>query len=188
MITLPLWCGCPVAPLHPLPPSAFLLHHLGALTHHAQMKVWVLSVPGKSNTIADFLSRSFHLSDANIMAHLTTHFPTQPSLQWLHFRPEAVLQMTSALSRRMLPMASLPAGPTVSPPLGQSGPHSASPITSILTLKPLRIPSTPSYSSPNATAAVPYLPVEIRSNLKRWRIPFVPWARRWPSWGKRIPV
>jgi hypothetical protein len=67
-----LWIGCDNTPAvawssrgssSVAAPRSYLLRHLGLLTRAAQMKVRVLSVPGESNTIADFLSRSFHLLD-----------------------------------------------------------------------------------------------------------------------------
>ncbi len=96
-------------------PRSYLLCHLGLLTHAAQMKVRLLSVPGESNTIADFLSRSFHLSDDAVLQHLSTHFPTQPSLQWLHLGPADVSRMTSALLQQMLPLESLQVVPPAPP-------------------------------------------------------------------------
>jgi hypothetical protein len=191
-----LWIGCDNTPAvawssrgssSVAAPRSYLLRHLGLLTRAAQMKVRVLSVPGESNTIADFLSRSFHLSDDAVLHHLSTHFPTQPSLQWLHLGPADVSRMTSALLQKMLPPESLQVVPPAPPPRGQSGPPSAIP-TTLIPISILRVPSMPSSSLPNSTTAAKYLPVELSTALARWKTQFMPWARRWPSWGKKIPV
>ena len=168
--------------------SAFILRHLGLVCRDAQMKTRVISVPGESNTIADFLSRSFHLSDDDIMAHLHRLAPTQPSFQWLPIGPETQSQLTSALLRTMLPMESLLSGRPVPTPSGTSGSPSVPPSMPPYTSMELSIPSLPSCSSPTVSVMDKFLPVELLSALEQWKTPFVPWARRWPSWGRRIPV
>jgi len=192
-----LWVGCDNTPAvawcgkgstSATTASAFILRHLGLVCRHAQMKTRVLSIPGDSNTIADFLSRSFHLSDDDVMAHLQRLAPAQPSYQWLPIGPETQSQLTSALLRTMLPMESLQIGLPVPTPSGMSGLPSVPPLVPHHTLMALSIPSLPSCSSPTVSAMDKFLPAELLSALERWKTPFVPWARRWPSWGRRTPV
>jgi len=169
-------------------PAAFLLRHLGLLSRRAQLCPRVVFVPGSSNTIADFLSRSFHLSDDMVAHHLSTSSDLQTSFQWLRLNTDKLSQLTSCVSRQLLPMESLrlePPGPMV---LGPPGAPSAPPPTSTHTSTLFGIPSIPSFSSPTSTEPAKFLPVEILSAARRWLMPFVPWDRRWPSWGKRIPV
>ena len=168
-------------------PAAYLLRHLGTLTRHAQFCPVVRSVPGTSNTIADFLSRSFHLSDDMAACRLADLFP-QTSFRWLRTNNAELSKATSSASRILLPMASLHPAPPASTASGTDGAPSAPPSTWTLTSASSRIPSLPSFSLPTATATAPLLPAELLSVAERWRKPFVPWDRRWPSWGKRIPV
>jgi hypothetical protein len=122
------------------------------------------------------------------MAHLHRLAPTQPSFQWLPIGPETQSQLTSALLRTMLPMESLLSGRPVPTPSGTSGSPSVTPSMPPYTSMELSIPSLPSCSSPTVSVMDKFLPVELLSALEQWKTPFVPWARRWPSWGRRIPV
>lgn len=162
------------------------LHALLQRTYHTHATV--LSVPGIDNGLADLCSRSFHLTDAELLSHFNSHFPTQLSWRMLPVRPELTSWMNSALLPSTRPSGSPPDRPSVLAVCGNIGARSALASTSMNTCRPLTIPCLSYSSMPAATELAKLLPVNVRSALVRWTTPFVPLGRRMPAWGPRTPA
>jgi hypothetical protein len=187
----PLWLGsdntaavswCKRGSTSTTGPNAHLLRWMAKLTLDHNMTLKPVFVPGTSNSLADFCSRSFHLQDAEFLATLNQQYPIKPSWTLVHPTPNMISNMTSALSTTMLPWASLNNEPRPLTPLGTSGKTSAGTCTSTQLYNKSPIPSYPCNSSPIATVGATYLPAKLLFAAKRWEMPFVPSARRSPTW------
>jgi len=108
-------------------PTAHLLRWLAQLARVNTLSLTPIFVPGKSNTLADFCSRSFFLQDDNFLRQLNKRFPIQPSWTLVHPTGDMMSVLTSALSNEMLPLGSLSNGPMLPTPHGQPGLTSAPP-------------------------------------------------------------
>ncbi len=60
-------------------PPAFLLRHLAQVARQQNFALHAVYTPGLTNTLADFCSRSFHLSDHDFLRTVQQQYPTQPS-------------------------------------------------------------------------------------------------------------
>jgi hypothetical protein len=160
-----------------------LLRHLAHDCRLANASLTAIPVAGMTNTIADLLSRSFHLSDDEMLRRVQLDFPVQPP--WKLVTPPATLTSTlnSALLNRLPAAASPdPVSPAVTQP-GLHGPPSATPCTKIHGSQTLMTRSLSYKSMLIDTAWARWLPPGLRSRLERWRQPFVPWGRRTPHWA-----
>lgn len=100
-------------------------------------------MPGTSNTLADFLSHSFHLDDAAVCARLQCLAPIQPPWR-LVTQLASIISMTNcALSKKMLSEQFLTDAPPVQPRLGPSGQTSALVFPVIPSSKTLTTPCRP---------------------------------------------
>jgi hypothetical protein len=169
-------------------PNAHLLRWLAQSTHLSNMHLHPVSIPGCTNTIADFCSRSFHLTDQEFQVHLQRLYPIQPLWRIVTPKPEHGQQMTSALLRTMSPWASAPPGKLRSEQPSQSGTTSATASIWTRPYVPAQTPSQPCNSSLIDTAWVSCLPAALRSEAERWETPFAPSARRWPAWVSQTPA
>jgi hypothetical protein len=163
-------------------PNAHLLRWLAKLTQDHEISLHAHSVPGSSNNLADFCSRSFHLQDHDFLQALNTHFPIEPSWTLVHPTPDILWKMTSTLSTKMLPWESLTNAQWLQTPHGTRGTPSAQPYTSTLPSKAPPIPSCPSKYSPIVTVGETYLPAKLKYVAKQWETPFAPLDRRCPTW------
>lgn len=167
---------------------AYLLHTLTQLRRHRPFTLLPLYTSGDTNTLADCCSRSFHLSDAELLAHLNAMYPSKPS--WTLVTPpnDLLCKLSSALSNKLPQPVSLnvPSTPVTTP--GTSGQTSA--LTSIVTpTSPLWMTPYPSYKSLCTVIELAHwLPVVLKSAHAQWKAPFVPLARRSPHWDALIPV
>ncbi len=168
-------------------PAAHLLRWLSMLSREFQVSLCPTFVSGKTNTLADFCSRSFHLSDQDFLQALNEKFPMTVLWTLAHPTPEVVSTMTSTLSANKLPWASPSKGPEPRPQLGITGSASVTPCT--LT-PPCNTQTTQYYPykfSPLDTGEANCLPAKLRSAARRWLMPFVPSGRRWPTWDIVTP-
>jgi hypothetical protein len=168
-------------------PAAHLLRWLSMLSRDFQVLLCPTFVPGKTNTLADFCSRSFHLSDQAFLQALNEKFPMTVSWTLAHPTPEVISTMTSTLSANKLPWAAPSREPEPQTQLGITGTASVTPCT--LT-PPCNTPMTQYYPykfSPLDTGEENCLPAKLRSAARRWLMPFVPLARCWPTWDIVTP-
>ena len=85
-------------------PPAYLLR-LQAL--HQRQFHYVLKhdyIPGKSNVMADILSRAWHLTNIQIVPHFNSHFPQLVHWQICHMRKPMTLSLILALSKKRCAM------------------------------------------------------------------------------------
>ncbi len=115
-----IWCAsdntpaiswCTKGSTSSMAPNAYLLQWLAQLSREGQISYKPVSIPGSSNTLADFCSRSFSLSDMEFTTHPNTHFPIQPSWQIVTLPHEITSTMISSLSQKMLPWECVTPGP-----------------------------------------------------------------------------
>ncbi len=139
--------------------------------------LYSIHAPGISNTLADLLSRSFHLLDVDVLAKINALAPTQ--LSWQFAIPPAPLisAVNWALTRQLLPKES----PQIQMEHGLSGQPFVETLPVIPSFKtsPALCPSS-KFSLAN-TEWEHWLPHTLQSNLEQWRRPFVPWVRRLPQ-------
>jgi hypothetical protein len=167
---------------------AFLLRQLAYECRASNAVVTTVFVPGTSNTIADFLSRSWNLSDDAVLRHLNRNYPTQPP--WRLVTPPSMITcaLNSALSKQLPQKESRADELRPRIPAGRYGQNSASrlPATPSSVASPTQCPSS-KFSLPD-TGWEHWLPPALQSNLARWKERYVPLARRWPHWGSMTPA
>jgi hypothetical protein len=149
----------------------------------------VSHIKGLVNAMADFLSRRFDLTDAELLTYFDTHFPQDMPWRLCRLPPATHSMLISALRRQTPDTASwLRPEPTVpvSSSLGWLSP-TPSDATHISVKCPPPTASTSSLSTPADTAAAPSPVALSPSALNAWRKPYVPWARSSPDWASRIP-
>ena len=168
-------------------PNAHLLRWLAKLTQDHEISLQAHSIPGSSNTLADFCSRSFHLQESDFLQALNTHFHIEPSWTLVQPTPDILWKLTSTLSTTMLPWESLANAPQLQTPHGTRGNPSAPPFTLTPPSKAPPIPSCPSKSSPIVTVGETFLPAKLKYVAKQWETPFAPLDRRWPTWDTPTP-
>jgi hypothetical protein len=169
-------------------PPAFLLRHLAGTCRRNNAVLHPLFIAGKTNTIADFLSRSFHLTDDELLTWLQLWAPLQPPWQLVTPPAASTYMMNLALSRQTREVPSQPDALTPKIPRGTSGLASAwiSPATPSSATYPTPFPSC-KYSL-HGIEWEHWLPPPLQSALARWKAPFVPWGRRSPHWVTRTPA
>lgn len=140
-------------------------------------------IAGKSNFIADALSRDFNLSLKEIHSRLAHLFPQNTGYQVWTPRSELVSSIISALQRKQSARESLLAEPEAPSPTGKSG--STSQLNWAST--PFSKPSTTRFQSykSSSTEFVPanLQPWEIKSGLDRLKITYGQLRRRSSPWG-----
>jgi hypothetical protein len=162
-------------------PTATLLRLLHHFSRDRTFTLKALYIPADTNTIADFLSCSFHLPDAAVLHHLNS--TTQQSWTLANPPTELVSIMTSLLCSTGLPTAfPLPdSQPTNTP--GTFDNPSVTSSTYNLSYKTSTTPSRPSNCLPTDIRREAWLPAGLKLALEPWRRPFVPWVRRSLHWG-----
>jgi hypothetical protein len=161
---------------------AFLLCLLANLCHTRDVALHPIYVAGNTNTLADFCSRSFHLQDEAFLAHLNDNFPITPPWQLARLPNALASAVTSAQLRIPSTWESVsPATPPLAVP-STSGSDSAPPLVSHPHWTPWMTPFRSFKSLLIDTEWATFLPAGLKSAVERWATPFVPLARRWPSW------
>jgi hypothetical protein len=165
--------------------NAHLLRWLASLTRASNLTLHPVSVPGSTNTIADFLSRSFYLDDQALLAELNKRFPTQPSWQLAHPTFSHEHELISALSRKPSQWHSATHAKEETARQQQRGKPSVTALTSI---PPWPTAPTPFHHCnylPIDTEQEKLLPAALKCAARQWETPFVPWDRRSPSWASQ---
>jgi hypothetical protein len=168
-------------------PPAFLLRLLAQHCRLWNARLSSVFVNGETNTIADLLSRSFHLLDAQLLRHLQSLFPTKQPWRLVTPPTPLVSQVNCAILSKLPGLEyQLLESPAMTQP-GHLGLSSVIPSTKTFGSCPLKT-HCPSYKSmlPD-TEWERLLPQDLRSKLAQWRQPFVPWGRYSPHWATRTP-
>jgi hypothetical protein len=163
-------------------PNAYLLRWLASLCRAHTFVLRPVSVPGHSNVVADFCSRSFDLSEQDFLGQLQHRFPTAHGWKLVHPPQSMISEMTSALSCTRLPWDNATPGQLQPVTFGTSGATSVPASQWIPSSCPYPTKSLCCKSLPIATAAGSYLPAALKSAAARWATPFVPLGRRLPTW------
>jgi hypothetical protein len=87
---------------------AFLLRRLAQDCRLANASLTSVAIPGLTNSLADLLSRSFHLSHTDLLHQIQTHYPIQPPWKLVTPPGHLACEVNSALSNR-LPDTAFPA-------------------------------------------------------------------------------
>jgi hypothetical protein len=167
---------------------ARLLRVLADESRRFNSRLSAVYIPGETNTIADLLSRSFHLSDTALLEQLNTLAPHQPP--WKLVTPPAPL--VSALNSAILNKHH--ATPFHTPGQQETAPHGLFGHTSVCPLTKTQDCNTlttqcPSYKFLRTDIAwAPWLPAALQSKLEQWRRHYVPWDRPFPYWDRPIPA
>jgi hypothetical protein len=82
---------------------AYLLHTFTRLRRKLPFTVSPVYTPGLTNQLADCCSRLFHMDDDTFLEHMNNAFPVQPSWTLVTPPKEVLLQMNSALLRKLPP-------------------------------------------------------------------------------------
>jgi hypothetical protein len=161
---------------------AYLLSLLAQNCRKHNARVDSCYTPGTTNIITDFLSRSFHLSDSELLTRLNRMAPVQPPWKLATLPVPWVSNMSWVLSKQPHKKELQPE--LVVPPTqhGPSGQHSARTYVATPSCKTYRTPCRYCKFSLKDTAWEQFLPPALQSNLERWRAPFKPWGRRSPHW------
>ena len=148
-------------------------HRYVATQHH---------IPGKANVMADDASRLWHLTDAQLVSHFSSHYPQASPWQMQPLPPDTNSVLIGALCKQR-PVDAFPDSVPVPPTaLGHCGPFIAP--TSKLTPLPCPLTLSQSYKcSLNGCAPEPSHPVVTPLALAQWRKPSALWGRRMPGWG-----
>jgi hypothetical protein len=163
-------------------PPAFLLRQLASDCRTWGCSLYPIYAPGATNTVADFLSRSFDLSDADVLTHLQRLAPVQPPWKLATLPVSSICNMNWALSKQLPPEGSPQAGLAVPLQPGTSGQNFATACIATLSSHPSMTHSPSFKYSLHDTEWERWLPQTMQSGLERWKVPFVPWGRRSPHW------
>ena len=155
-------------------------HHRYTAEHHY--------IPGPANVMADTASRSFHLSDTDLVSLFNSKFPQPKSWKLHHLSPGMNSALISSLrSKRLAPELYLSAQKQPSEP-GISGFRFALPSTCThnFGMWPVPFNSCMYLRTDGVTDAS--LPAASLTELAQWRMPSATSARRLPHWGPRTLV
>jgi hypothetical protein len=166
---------------------AHLLRQLALTSRHHDACITATHVAGDSNLIADLLSRSFHLSDSQLLTLVQHTWPVKP--RWKLVTPLAhwVSAVNSALSRTLPGLGSAPLELKAMIHPGTLGLPSAIPTTRTPGCNTSTTPCRSCKSMLRDITWETLLPPALGSKLGQWRQPFMPWARRSPHWDTKIP-
>jgi hypothetical protein len=168
--------------------SAFLLRLLAHECRAWNSFISPVYATGSSNQIADFLSRSFHLSDADLLRALNSRFPHQTP--WtIAIPPDPLISaMNLALSRK-LPNLDYPVHEQdlIIPP-GPFGQPSVATSPATHSYKTSPTPSPSSRYSLTGTGWEAWLPPVLQLKVEQWKRPFAPLVRHFPSWATKTPA
>jgi hypothetical protein len=167
---------------------AHLLRQLALTSRHHDACLTATHVAGDTNHIADLLSRSFHLSDSQLLHLVQRTWPVKP--RWRLVTPQATLvsALNSALLRRLPGSGSAHPAWKATIHHGTLGWNSAIPSTKTPGYNTLTTPCRSCRSMLRDTAWETLLPPALQSKLGQWRQPFVPWDRLSPHWDIKIPA
>ncbi len=162
-------------------PAHFLrLLACASRTHNSRLSSTF--IPGHTNTLSDLLSRSFHLTDTELLNTINQMAPLQQPWQ-LVTPTEAEASMVNSILLKKRPNEEYPfQGQTAMTTHGPPGRSSVSHYPKTRGSATSKTQCHYSKFLPTDTASVKWLPPALLSGLERWRRPFVPWARRSPHW------
>jgi hypothetical protein len=162
--------------------NTHLLRLLAQLSRADNFTLDLVSIPGSTNTIANFCSCSFHLTNQAFLNALNERYPVIQPWRLAQLTPDIIWRLTSSLLQTHLPWGCVPPGEALPTTPSTSGSPSASTITLTPPWNNTKTQSHCSKSPVIDTAKATLLPAKLKSVVERWATPFEPWARRSPNW------
>ena len=164
-------------------PAAFLLR-LQALHQRRHRYVPLHDyIPGPANVMADFLSRRWDLTDADIVSHFNGHFPQERPWRLCQLTKQMRSKLTLSLYRQRCDAELRKPTLRGKISIGSSGMTSVCRTTSTRSSAASKTPSHTSKCSALATATEASLPVATPLQLAQYWTPYVRSARRSHGWG-----
>lgn len=157
-------------------------------SRHFSSRLSTVYIPGDTNTIADLLSCSFHLSDDALLKQLNTLALHQPAWKLVTPLAPLVSVLNSAILNKHQAMPFRTPEQQETTEHGLFGWSSVGPLTKTLGCNTLRTQCPSSKSLHTGIAKAPWLPAALQSKLGQWRQPFMPWDRRFPYWDNLTPA
>ena len=145
-------------------------------------------MPGVTNAIADDLSRLWHLTDSQSLAHLNSLCPQKQPWRIVHLRPEMLASVTTALCASCPQPHLCLNDPKTKTVIGASGLTSVAPLACPRTHHPSRTSCLFSRCLPCDCDRENLHPAKKLSDLSKWRTSHAQLERRWPTWGPRTLV
>ena len=170
-----------------LGPAAYLLR-LQALhqRHHRYVSRYDY-IPGVANVLADLCSRSWHLSDDELLSHFNSLFPQVNGWTLCNLRRPMLSALTTSLYRKRSDPESHQNVPQHTTTIGRDGPRSAPSTALIRSYRTVVTQFRTCKSSANATAMAALHPAVEQWQLELWRTPYERWDRSTPHWGPLTP-
>ena len=166
-------------------PPAYLLRLFGMHQRYHRYIPRFDYISGESNTVADALSRCFHLSWPDLISQLSPHLCQKRGYQVWTPPPAFASAIISALLRKQSPRESLLAEPVPPVACGTSGSPSVVSWAPTPFSKPSRTKYQSYKSSSTEFVSENYQPAEIKSSLGRLKITYGRLPRRSLQWGPR---
>ena len=145
-------------------------------------------LPGKSNLVADSLSRNFHLTLPEVFSRLSHCLDQSTGYQAWTPTSQVVSGILSALRKKQLPRESLLVEPSPPSRRGKNGSTSQLNWASTPFSKPSKTRYQSFKSSSNEFVRANLRPAKIRSGLDRLKITYGALPRRSCRWGPTIPA
>ena len=143
-------------------------------------------IAGRSNFVADALSRDFHRSWSQLASQLSAYLDQKLGFQVWTPTPQVVSAVLSALQKKQLPRESVLVEPARPSPRGKSGAPSRLSWASTPFSKPSRTKFPSFKSSSHEFVRANLRPEAIRSGLDRLKITYGEVPRRSWHWGPTI--
>jgi len=166
-------------------PAAYLLRINSIHQRHHRYLAKSDWISGFANQLADDCSRLWHLSDAQFLTHLNTHYPQSKPWRLVQLRPEMHSTLISALLRKRVDPRWYLNAPNAKTATGKSG-KSSLPLTAAIPTSDTSISRRGflfSRYTPRDYDEASLLPAANLSELARWTTTYAPWPRRSPWWG-----
>ena len=145
-------------------------------------------MPGVTNATADDLSRLWHPTNSQSLAHLNSLCPQKQPWHIVHLRPEMLASVTTAL-RALHPQPQLCLNdPKTKTVIGASGSTSAAPLACPRTCHPSRTSHLFSRHLPCDCDRENLHPAKNPSDSSKWQTSCAQLERRWPTWGPQTLV
>ena len=137
--------------------------------------------------MADDASRRWDLDDAQLLTYFNATYPQKLPWTVSTLPPPMNSVLISSLCRRRLPPESFLAKPGKLDDIGKYGANFATASKSTPVCQVSETPYRTFKSLPAVTGMDDSPPAVNRSDLERWKMPYVRWARRFPHWGPQTP-
>jgi len=164
---------------------AFLLHQLAWLRHANPFTLYVVFMPGSTNSVADCCSCSFHMTDMDFLDYIKKHLPyatlleTCPPTNWTSIQNELSLVHKSTVAGISAKAQQVTSHRTSGHPFVDN-------LTKTHLSKTLMILYHYFNCLLNNTDLAWLLPAGLQSTVGHWKVPFAPWEKCMLHWDIQI--